>query len=80
MSTPIDKEMHFWAGVSISIAALVLFKALEVQHCWLWVLCAVLAAAIGKEFKDYLDYGRPDWKDAVYTIVGGLVGIVLSFF
>ena len=80
MATPKDKEMHFWAGVSVSIAALVLFKALEVQHCWLWVLCAVLAAAIGKELKDLLDYGRFDYKDAIYTIVGGAVGIILSFF
>lgn len=80
MGTPKDKEMHFWAGVSVSIAALVLFKSLEVQNCWLWVTCAVLAAAIGKELKDLLDYGKFDFRDATYTAVGGLVGIVLSFF
>lgn len=80
MATPKDKEMHFWAGVSVSIFALVIFKALEVQHCWLFVTAAVLLAAAGKEAKDYLDYGRPDFKDAVYTIVGGVVGIILSFF
>jgi hypothetical protein len=78
--TPKDKEMHFWAGVSVSIAALILFKALEVQYCWLWVLTAVLTAAIGKELKDVLDYGKFDWRDAVYTIVGGLSGVLLSFF
>jgi hypothetical protein len=78
--TPKDKEMHFWAGVSVSIAALILFKSLEVQYCWLWVLTAVLTAAIGKELKDVLDYGKFDWRDAVYTIVGGLSGVLLSFF
>jgi hypothetical protein len=78
--TPKDKEMHFWAGVSVSIAALVLFKAVEVQYCWLWVLTAVVTAAIGKEVKDLMDYGKFDWKDAVYTIVGGMAGFILSFF
>jgi hypothetical protein len=78
--TPKDKEMHFWAGVSVSIAALVLFKAVEVQHCWLWVLTSVVTAAIGKEVKDLMDYGKFDWKDAVYTIAGGMAGFLLSFF
>ncbi len=80
MATPKDKEMHFWAGVSVSIAALVFFKAVEVQHCWLWVLTAVVTAAIGKEVKDLIDYGKFDWRDAVYTIVGGMAGFLLSFF
>ena len=78
--TPKDKEMHFWAGILVSYAALILFKALEVQYCWLYVLCSVLAAAIGKELKDLLDYGKFDWRDAVYTIVGGMSGFILSFF
>jgi hypothetical protein len=76
----IDKFMHFWAGVSVSIAALILFKSIEVQHCWLWVLSTILTAAIGKELKDLMDYGVFDWRDAVYTIVGGFVGVALSFF
>ena len=78
--TPKDKEMHFWAGVWVSFAALILFKSLEVQYCWLWVLCAVVAAAVGKELKDLLDYGKFDWRDAVYTIAGGMSGFILSFF
>jgi len=78
--TPRDKEMHFWAGVWVSFAALILLKSLEVPYCWLWVLCAVVAAAIGKELKDLLDYGKFDWRDAVYTIAGGMSGFILSFF
>lgn len=78
--TPKDKEMHFWAGVAISIAALVFFKAIEISYCSLWVSGVVTAAAVGKELKDLMDYGGFDWRDAVYTIAGGMVGIVLSFF
>ena len=80
MQTEKDKEMHFWAGVWVSFAALILFKAADVQHCWLWVLTAVITAAVGKEVKDLMDYGKFDWRDAVYTIVGGLSGVLLSFF
>ncbi len=32
------------------------------------------------ELKDLLDYGKFDWRDAVYTIVGGMSGFLLSFF
>lgn len=75
-----DKEMHFWAGVSVSFFALITFKAFEVPHTWVYVLSAVLTAAIGKELKDLMDYGKFDWRDAVYTIAGGMSGVVLSFF
>jgi hypothetical protein len=78
--TPIDKKLHFLAGVWVSIGSLILFKALDVPYCWLWVLSAVLTAAIGKEVKDLMDYGKFDWRDAVYTIVGGMAGFILSFF
>jgi hypothetical protein len=75
-----DKEMHFWAGVSISIFALILFKAVEVPNCWLWVLTSVVTAAVGKELKDLLDYGEFDYRDAIYTFAGGMIGFILSFF
>jgi hypothetical protein len=77
---PKDEEMHFWAGVVVSISALILFKSLEVQNCWLWVLTSVITAAVGKELKDLIDYGKFDYRDAVYTFVGGLSGFLLSFF
>ena len=44
------------------------------------MLTAVITAAIGKEVKDLMDYGKFDWRDAVYTIVGGMSGFLLSFF
>ena len=75
-----DKEMHFWAGVWVSFFALILFKAVDVPNCWLWVLTAVIATAIGKELKDLLDYGKFDYRDAIYTFVGGMSGFILSFF
>jgi hypothetical protein len=75
-----DKEMHFWAGVVVSFVALILFKALEIKYCWLYVLLAVITAAVGKELKDLMDYGKFDYRDAVYTFVGGMSGFILSFF
>ena len=75
-----DKEMHFWAGVMVSFVALILFKALEIKYCWLYVLLAVITAAVGKELKDLMDYGKFDYRDAVYTFVGGMSGFILSFF
>ena len=80
MATPKDKEMHFWAGVAVSFFALILFKAVEASYCPLLVAVSVIAAAVGKEVKDFIDYGKPDWKDAVYTIAGGVLAFVLSFF
>ena len=75
-----DKEMHFWAGVVVSFFALILFKAVEVPNCPLWVATAVIAAAVGKEMKDLIDYGKFDWRDAIYTVAGGVLGFILSFF
>lgn len=80
MATPIDKEMHFWAGVSIGILSLVLFKAIEVPHCSLLVITTIAVAAFGKEVKDLIDYGKFDYGDALYTIAGGVPAFVLSFF
>jgi hypothetical protein len=78
--TPKDKQLHFWAGVAVSFAALIMFKAVEAPHCWAFVLAAVIVAAVGKELKDLMDYGKFDWRDAVYTFVGGMSGFILSFF
>lgn len=75
-----DKEMHFWAGVVVSFAALIMFKAVEAPYCWAFVLASVIIAAVGKELKDLMDYGKFDYRDAVYTFVGGMSGFILSFF
>lgn len=75
-----DKEMHFWAGVWISFVALIFFKAIEIKYCGLWIMVVVIAAAAIKELKDLMDYGKFDWRDAVYTIAGGVFAFVISFF
>ena len=75
-----DKEMHFWAGVTVSFFVLILFKAVEAPYCPLWVAAFTIAAGIGKEVKDLMDYGKFDYRDAVYTIAGGALAFVLSFF
>ena len=73
---PLDKELHLKAGLFISFVSLIIFEALG-WH-WIWTISGVLSAAIGKECHDYLSYGKFDYKDIIYTIVGGLPGIALS--
>ena len=75
-----DKELHFWAGVAISFFALIMFKAVEAPYCPLLVAVSVIAAGVGKEVKDLMDYGKFDYRDAVYTIAGGVLAFILSFF
>jgi uncharacterized paraquat-inducible protein A len=75
-----DKELHFWAGVTVSIFTLIIFKAVDAPYCHLWVAGFTIAAALGKEVKDLMDYGKFDYRDAVYTIAGGALAFVLSFF
>lgn len=74
----IDREMHFWAGCWISFAALILFEALG-WH-WGWTVSVVCLAAIGKEVKDWHDYGKFDIFDALYTIAGGSIGMALAIW
>ena len=80
MAKPKDEELHFWAGITVSFFALVLFKAVEAPYCPLWVGASVILAALGKEAKDLMDYGKFDYRDAVYTLAGGVLAFVLSFF
>jgi len=41
-----------------------------------WFLPVALAA-FGKELFDFVDYGRPDFWDAFYTLMGGFIKIKL---
>lgn len=73
---PLDKELHVKAGLAISFLALIVFEALG-WH-WMWTVTAVLSAAILKEFYDLVSYGKFDDRDVLYTLLGGLPGIILS--
>lgn len=68
---PTDKLLHFAVGV-VLFAAFVFFTVP--------VACtAVIIAAVGKEFHDYLDreHHTPDVWDAVATLLGGGVGLFI---
>jgi len=61
---PADKLLHILAGIAIA-AAVAPFGAAP-------AFCAVLIAAIGKEFYDRAGLGTPELLDAVATVAGGV--------
>lgn len=64
---PHDKAMHCIGGTLIFIAG-----NLTISPEAGLLLCAI--AAVGKEVLDSTGYGNVDWKDALATIVGGVMG------
>lgn len=69
---PLDKCYHLIAGFIIfSLLSVVIDR---------WALVPVIAAAVLKELYDkYTGKGTPDWKDAAYTIAGGLLGLLCTY-
>ena len=69
---PADKQMHFWGGLAITLAADIAFDAR-----WGFTVCCVVA--FGKEAYDWLhkDKHTPDIFDTLATICGGVVGFFL---
>ena len=66
----LDKALHFIAGVLI-------FAIGHFASVWIG-LVLVAFAAVGKEVYDYInrDKHTPELLDAVYTIAGGVAGLV----
>lgn len=75
-----DKELHFFAGVAVSFAAAILLNIIDVYVSIplipLWVFIIVAAAASYREATGGTGW---DWKDWINTVVGGLVGVLISF-
>lgn len=67
---PVDKLYHFIAGLIIMAVFGILLGP--------WAIFVVIAAAIAKEVIDYKAYGLFDIKDALATIIGGIV-LMLCF-
>jgi len=68
-----DKIAHFCAGVIIA-STIALFNPL-------YAILTVVLIAIGKEWMDMLTLrGCMDYKDAVATITGGIIGCLLVVF
>lgn len=72
LSLPHDKAIHILVGICIYAA-----------FCyWLgpWAIVPVLLAAIFKECYDhYVLHILEDYKDLIATVIGGLIGMVITF-
>jgi hypothetical protein len=87
--TRIDWEKHFIAGAVISGATILSTEGLLRWHykqsgqtvsntkikliSSLTGLIASMGAGVGKEVRDYFSYGRPDYKDVLATMAGGMM-------
>jgi hypothetical protein len=70
---PIDKANHFVYGVIIYTLFNLVFHPLI-------SLIFLMVISIGKEVYDYLsDTGTPDYKDALWTLMGGNI-VFLNHF
>lgn len=69
---PLDKSWHFISGT-------VLF-AIGNIHSYRAGLILVVAMAVSKEIYDWFnkDTHTPDWKDAIATISGGVLGFLCT--
>lgn len=70
-SIPTNKKKHFSAGFVIC-AIVSLFCG------YLFGLAVAAIAAAGKEARDYIKKGTPEFADFVYTIVGAVAFILCS--
>lgn len=77
-----DKLLHFIAGILIAQLTYILLSFTTTLHiCWVSVLSLLTTAIIGgvKEAYDK-KHGVPSLSDFIYTVIGGLVGILFAIF
>jgi general stress protein CsbA len=68
----IDKVYHFFAGMVIYIFFNIFFNT------WISIIPVIVIGA-AKEFYDwYTKKGNPEWMDFIWTVIGGLVVLLLS--
>ena len=68
---PRDKQLHLWAGWTVTATALALGAPLVYA-----VGAAVVAGAL-KEIHDLAGFGSPDWWDWAATAAGGALWVPL---
>lgn len=64
-----DKIKHMMAGAIIALPSI-----------WIgmtYAMILVAAAGIGKEIYDRFDHGKPELMDAVATMAGGVIVVVI---
>ena len=67
----IDKKKHFIAGFAVAFIA-------GFVSIWLSVVL-LISVAIGKEIRDEIVYGGFSFLDFAYTILGGLLAVLIHF-
>jgi len=65
-----DKQLHFIAGITISLVRGMLFGPLL-------GLGAAVVTGSSKELYDLSGRGNPEWADLWFTIGGGIVGALI---
>ena len=65
-----DKVLHLLVGFALGLIGAISLDGL-------YVLLPVIIFAVGKEVRDYLDYGKFDFYDMFLTLVGGWLGVMI---
>lgn len=68
LKIPHDKLLHFIAGVLVYLA----FHFINP----ITAMIATLIVAVGKEVYDHKQNRKPDFNDALATMLGGIVGFI----
>ena len=78
---PIDKSNHLIYGVVIFIIAYFLLKRLVKKNSGIISFLFVIIIAIVKEVYDLqnLNTNTPEIYDIIFTIFGGLIGLLITF-
>ncbi len=67
-----DKILHFCVGFSI----------IEVTYAYTGFYSLAIVTALGllKETIDYFDYGKFDLLDLLFTVLGGIVSVIIMWY
>ena len=75
-----DKVLHFIAGITVSLGAVLIYYCITEGINALIGLFAGFLAGIGKELYDEYDYGGFDKYDMFSTWMGASLGAILTLF
>lgn len=82
MSIPADKLLHFIAGMCVTAISLILVKlvSLDLKSVFIIPFIVVNLFGVGKELYDKFHPRHvAEVKDYLYTVAGGILGIILEF-
>ena len=75
-----DKKKHFWAGVLVAFFTFPYSMFVDkLVHGALITMAIVIGVGLGKEVSDYLNKGRFDWIDLLFTVMGGAVALIVAW-